>query len=114
MAERPVRINRNPYGYARNRNGDGAIDEPPPPSPPPPGFGVDHADLMVIATIVATTFQGLINLNANQPPSSPPPQNEIKYHESLQRNRARPSMETLTQRLVIIDSNKLKLNFNFN
>lgn len=80
MAERPVRINCNTYGYALNRNGDGAIDEPPPPSPPPPGFGVNHADLMAIATIVAMTFQGLINLNANQPPSSPPPQNEIKYH----------------------------------
>ncbi|XP_075499109.1 uncharacterized protein LOC142537483 [Primulina tabacum] len=42
---------------------------------------------MAIATIVATTLQGLGNPNANQPPP-PPPQNGIKFHyESLRKNR---------------------------
>ncbi|XP_073277640.1 uncharacterized protein [Primulina huaijiensis] len=42
---------------------------------------------MVIATIVATTLQGLVNPNANlQPP--PPPSNWINFHyESLRKNR---------------------------
>ncbi|XP_075473412.1 uncharacterized protein LOC142504429 [Primulina tabacum] len=42
---------------------------------------------MAIATIVATTLQGLVNSNANQPPP-PPPQHGVKYHyESLRKNR---------------------------
>ncbi|XP_075485291.1 uncharacterized protein LOC142525011 [Primulina tabacum] len=42
---------------------------------------------MAIATIVATTLQGLMNPNANQPPP-PPPQHGVKYHyESLRKNR---------------------------
>ncbi|XP_075473862.1 uncharacterized protein LOC142504906 [Primulina tabacum] len=42
---------------------------------------------MAIATIVATTLQGLGNPNANQPPPPPPP-NGIKFHyESFRKNR---------------------------
>ncbi|XP_075486328.1 uncharacterized protein LOC142525931 [Primulina tabacum] len=42
---------------------------------------------MAIATIVATTLQGLGNPNANQPPPPPPP-NGVKFHyESLRKNR---------------------------
>ncbi|XP_073049574.1 uncharacterized protein [Primulina eburnea] len=42
---------------------------------------------MAIATIVATTLQGLGNPNANQPPPPPPP-NGIKFHyESLHKDR---------------------------
>ncbi|XP_073041787.1 uncharacterized protein [Primulina eburnea] len=42
---------------------------------------------MAIATIVATTLQGLGNQNANQPPP-PPPQHGVKFHyESLRKNR---------------------------
>ncbi|XP_075515553.1 uncharacterized protein LOC142550200 [Primulina tabacum] len=44
---------------------------------------------MAIATIVATTLQGLENPNANQPPPPPPPPpSGIKFHyESLRKNR---------------------------
>ncbi|XP_073313633.1 uncharacterized protein [Primulina huaijiensis] len=42
---------------------------------------------MAIATVVATTLQGLGNQNVNQPPPPPPP-NGIKFHyESLRKNR---------------------------
>ncbi|XP_075486208.1 uncharacterized protein LOC142525802 [Primulina tabacum] len=42
---------------------------------------------MAIATIVATTLQGLVNPNANQPPP-PPPHHGVKFHyESLRKNR---------------------------
>ncbi|XP_073045670.1 uncharacterized protein [Primulina eburnea] len=42
---------------------------------------------MAIATIVATTLQGLVNPNANQPPP-PPPQHGVKFHyESLRKNK---------------------------
>ncbi|XP_073046150.1 uncharacterized protein [Primulina eburnea] len=42
---------------------------------------------MAIATIVATTLQGLVNPNANQPPPHPP-QHGVKFHyESLRKNR---------------------------
>ncbi|XP_073051197.1 uncharacterized protein [Primulina eburnea] len=42
---------------------------------------------MAIATIVATTLQGLVNPNANQQPP-PPPQHGVKFHyESLRKNR---------------------------
>ncbi|XP_073291036.1 uncharacterized protein [Primulina huaijiensis] len=42
---------------------------------------------MAIATIVATTLQGLMNQNVNQQPPPPPP-NGIKFHyESLRKNR---------------------------
>lgn len=75
MADRPVRNNRNPR-YARNRNGDGELDEH---SPPPPGFGLNQTDLMDIANIVATTLQGLIP-NFNQPQPPPLVQNGTKYH----------------------------------
>ncbi|XP_075491099.1 uncharacterized protein LOC142529448 [Primulina tabacum] len=52
---------------------------------PPPAVNLSRADLMAIATIVATTLQGLGNPNANQPP---PPPNGIKFHyESLRKNR---------------------------
>ncbi|XP_073017737.1 uncharacterized protein [Primulina eburnea] len=82
MAGRPPRQNRNPR-YANNNNnntnGEG--------NGPPPQFNLNQADLMAIATIVATTLQGLMNPNANQPPP-PPPQHGVKFHyESLRKNR---------------------------
>ncbi|XP_075499325.1 uncharacterized protein LOC142537717 [Primulina tabacum] len=84
MAGRPPRQNRNPH-YAnidregRHENGQG--------NGPPPAVNLSRADLMVIATIVETTLQGLGNLNANQPPLPPPP-NGVKFHyESLRKNR---------------------------
>ncbi|XP_073317296.1 uncharacterized protein [Primulina huaijiensis] len=80
MAGRPQRQNRNPR-YANNNN---ANEED---NGPPPGFSLNQADLMVIATIVATTLQGLVNPNANQSPP-PPPQHGVKFHyESLRKNR---------------------------
>ncbi|XP_073133683.1 uncharacterized protein [Henckelia pumila] len=69
MDERPVRNNRNPRYRNRNNNNEG--NPPPPPPPPPPGLGLNQADLMAIATIVATTIQGLGNPSAN---GNPPPQ----------------------------------------
>ncbi|XP_073031162.1 uncharacterized protein [Primulina eburnea] len=79
MAGRPPKQNRNPR-YANNNNNaneEGNI--------PPPQFSLNEADLMAIATIVATTMQGLVNPNANQPP---PPQHGVKFHyESLRKNR---------------------------
>ncbi|XP_073034913.1 uncharacterized protein [Primulina eburnea] len=90
MAGRPPRNNRNPR-YANNRddnNGNPNPDGNPPP--PPPRVGLSQADLMAIATIVATTIQGLGNPNGNgnQQPQPPPAQNGIKYHyESLRKNR---------------------------
>ncbi|XP_075481254.1 uncharacterized protein LOC142521966 [Primulina tabacum] len=81
MAGRPPRQNRNPR-YANNNNN--ANEEG---NVPPPQFSLNQADLMAIATIVATTLQGLVNPNANQPPP-PPPQHGVKFHyESLRKNR---------------------------
>ncbi|XP_075492389.1 uncharacterized protein LOC142530440 [Primulina tabacum] len=81
MAGRPPRQNRNPR-YSNNNNN--ANDEG---NVPPPQFSLNQADLMAIATIVATTLQGLVNPNANQPPP-PPPQHGVKFHyESLRKNR---------------------------
>ncbi|XP_075478816.1 uncharacterized protein LOC142519670 [Primulina tabacum] len=81
MAGRPPRQNRNPR-YANNNNNaneEGNVS--------PPQFSLNQADLMVIATIVATILQGLVNPNANQPPP-PPPQHGVKFHyESLRKNR---------------------------
>ncbi|XP_073307193.1 uncharacterized protein [Primulina huaijiensis] len=84
MVGRPPRQNLNPR-YANtdrevrqeNEQGNG----------PPPAVNLSQADLMAIATIVATTLQGLGNRNVNQPPPPPPP-NGIKFHyESLRKNR---------------------------
>ncbi|XP_075499072.1 uncharacterized protein LOC142537440 [Primulina tabacum] len=78
MAGRPPRQNRNPR-YANNNNN--ANEEG---NVPPPQFSLNQADLMAI---VATTLQGLVNPNANQPPP-PPPQHGVKLHyESLRKNR---------------------------
>ncbi|XP_073152839.1 uncharacterized protein [Henckelia pumila] len=88
MDERPLRNNRNPRYRNRNNNNEG---NPPPPPPPPPGLGLNQADLMAIASIVATTIQGLGNPSAN---GNPPPQavqqvQGVKYHyESLRKNLA--------------------------
>ncbi|XP_075480667.1 uncharacterized protein LOC142521334 [Primulina tabacum] len=80
MSGRPPRQNRNPR-YANNNNANEGDNGPP------PGFSLNQADLMAIATIVATTLQGLVNPNANQPPP-PPPQHGVKFHyESLRKNR---------------------------
>ncbi|XP_073064039.1 uncharacterized protein [Primulina eburnea] len=89
MAGRPPRNNRNPrYANTNNRNDNNGNTNPDGnPLPLPPRVGLSQADLMAIATIVATTIQGLGNLNANQQPQ-PPPQGEIKFHyESLHKNR---------------------------
>ncbi|KZV39384.1 hypothetical protein F511_30604 [Dorcoceras hygrometricum] len=44
---------------------------------------------MAIATIVATTLQGLVNPNNNQaPPPTPPPRGTKYYYESLRKNKA--------------------------
>ncbi|XP_073281980.1 uncharacterized protein [Primulina huaijiensis] len=84
MAGRPPRNNRNPR-YANNR--DDYNEDPNTGGNPPPRVGLSQADLMAIATIVATTLQGLGNPNANQPPPPPPP-NGVKFHyESLRKNR---------------------------
>ncbi|XP_075486326.1 uncharacterized protein LOC142525929 [Primulina tabacum] len=84
MAGRPPRQNRNP----RNANADREErQENRQENGPPPAVNLSRADLMAIATIVATTLQGLGNPNANQPPPPPPP-NGIKFHyESLRKNR---------------------------
>ncbi|XP_073033851.1 uncharacterized protein [Primulina eburnea] len=80
MAGRPPRQNRNPR-YANNNNANEGDNGPP------PGFSLNQADLMAIAMIVATTLQGLVNPNANQPPPHPP-QHGVKFHyESLRKNR---------------------------
>ncbi|XP_075479335.1 uncharacterized protein LOC142520220 [Primulina tabacum] len=80
MAGRPPRQNRNPR-YANNNNANEGDNVPL------PGFSLNQADLIAIATIVATTLQGLVNPNANQPPP-PPPQHRFKYHyESMRKNR---------------------------
>ncbi|XP_075492419.1 uncharacterized protein LOC142530466 [Primulina tabacum] len=83
MAGRPPRPNRNPR-YANNNNNNNTNEEG---NGPPPQFNLNQADLMAIATIVATTLQGLVNPNANQQPP-PPPQHGVKFHyESLRKNR---------------------------
>ncbi|KZV37471.1 hypothetical protein F511_44382 [Dorcoceras hygrometricum] len=44
---------------------------------------------MAIATIVATTLQGLVNPNNNQaPPPTPPPRGTKYYYDSLRKNKA--------------------------
>ncbi|XP_075523967.1 uncharacterized protein LOC142556391 [Primulina tabacum] len=89
MVGRPPRQNRNPR-YANNNNNANEGN-----NGPPPGFSLNQADLMAIATIVATTLQGLVNPNANQPPP-PPPQHGVKYHyESLRKNSQAPNMSVV-------------------
>ncbi|XP_073290760.1 uncharacterized protein [Primulina huaijiensis] len=84
MAGRPPRQNRHPRGANTDRGGGPANEQG---NGPPPAIILSRADLMAIATIVATTLQGLGNQNANQPPPPPPP-NGIKFHyESLRKNR---------------------------
>ncbi|XP_073278743.1 uncharacterized protein [Primulina huaijiensis] len=90
MDGRPVRNNRNPRYGNRNKNPNNTDNEENLPPPPPPGLGLIQADLMAIATIAATTIQGLgnTNVNGNPPPLRPPAQG-VKYHyESLRKNRA--------------------------
>ncbi|XP_073313449.1 uncharacterized protein [Primulina huaijiensis] len=84
MAGRPPRQNRNP----RYANTDREVrQENDQGNGPPPAVNLSQADLMAIATIVATTLQGLGNQNVNQPPPPPPP-NGIKFrYESLRKNR---------------------------
>ncbi|XP_075478971.1 uncharacterized protein LOC142519836 [Primulina tabacum] len=83
MAGRPPRQNHNPRYANTDREGR---QENVQENGPPPAVNLSRADLMAIATIVATTLQGLGNPNANQPP--PPPPNGIKFHyESLRKNR---------------------------
>ncbi|XP_073022688.1 uncharacterized protein [Primulina eburnea] len=74
----PRYANINREGGQENEQGNG----------PPPAVNLSQADLMAIATIVATTLQGLGNQNVNQPPPPPPPPpNGIKFHyESLRKN----------------------------
>ncbi|XP_075499910.1 uncharacterized protein LOC142538481 [Primulina tabacum] len=85
MAGRPPRQNRNPRYANINREGGQENEQG---NGPPPTVNLSQADLMAIATIVATTLQGLGNPNANQPPPPPPPPNGIKFHyESLRKNR---------------------------
>lgn len=60
------------------------------PPPPPPLMGLNQTDLMAIATIVATTMQGMVNPAAtvNQPQTENQ-HRRIKYdYESLRKNRA--------------------------
>ncbi|XP_073272086.1 uncharacterized protein [Primulina huaijiensis] len=84
MAGRPPRQNRNPRYANTDREGR---QEDGQGNGPPPAVNLSRADLMAIATIVATTLQGLGNQNVNQPPPPPPP-NGIKFHyESLRKNR---------------------------
>ncbi|XP_073024377.1 uncharacterized protein [Primulina eburnea] len=86
MAERPYRSNRNPRYANRNNDCNNNNNED---TPPAARVGLSREDLMAIATIVATTIQGMshVNTNINQPPPPPPP-NGIKHHyESLRRNR---------------------------
>ncbi|XP_075515619.1 uncharacterized protein LOC142550273 [Primulina tabacum] len=83
MAGRPLRQNRNPRYPNTDREGG---QENGQRNGPPPAVNLSRADLMAIATIVATTLQGLGNPNANQPPPPPPP-NGVKFHyESLRKN----------------------------
>ncbi|KZV49355.1 hypothetical protein F511_37896 [Dorcoceras hygrometricum] len=63
----------------RNNGGKGS-------SNPNTGGGLSREDLMAIATIVATTLQGLVNPNNNQAP--PPPRGTKFYYESLRKNKA--------------------------
>ncbi|XP_073061989.1 uncharacterized protein [Primulina eburnea] len=88
MDGRPVRNNRNPrYGNHNNNSNDEEAQQQQPPQPPPV-VGLSQVDLMAIATIVATTLQGLVNPNVNQPPPPPPAQNGTKQHyEALRRAR---------------------------
>ncbi|XP_073025245.1 uncharacterized protein [Primulina eburnea] len=82
MAGRPPRQNRNPR-YANREERQENRQE----NGPPPAVNLSRADLMAIATIVATTLQGLGNQNVNQPPPPPPP-NGVKFHyESLRKNK---------------------------
>ncbi|XP_073313522.1 uncharacterized protein [Primulina huaijiensis] len=89
MVGRPPRNNRNPqYANINNRNDNNG--DPSADGNPPPRVGLSQADLMAIATIVATTIQGLGNPNGNgnQQPQPPLAQHGIKYHyESLRKNR---------------------------
>lgn len=103
MAERPKHNNRNSRYANRNCNqNDGDAENGNPPSPPPSGINLSQVDLMAIATIVATTLQGLRNRNPNQPPPHPPP-NGIKYHyEYLRKNRCPVFKGELTLRLAKI------------
>ncbi|XP_073066032.1 uncharacterized protein [Primulina eburnea] len=89
MDGRPVQNNRNPRYGNRNNNRNNANNQENLPPPPPPGLGLSQVDLMAIATIVATTIQGLGNTNANgNPPPPGPPAHGVKYHyESLRKNR---------------------------
>ncbi|XP_075507477.1 uncharacterized protein LOC142544302 [Primulina tabacum] len=90
MAGRPPRQDRNPR-YANNNNNNTNEEG----NGPPPQFNLNQADLMAIATIVATTLQGLVNPNANQQPP-PPPQHEVKFHyESLRKNSQAPDMSVV-------------------
>ncbi|XP_075483853.1 uncharacterized protein LOC142524010 [Primulina tabacum] len=82
MAGRPPRQNRNPRYANANREGGRENEQG---NGSPPAVSLSQADLMAIATIVATTLQGLENQNANQPPLPP---NGIRFHyESLRKNR---------------------------
>ncbi|XP_073137800.1 uncharacterized protein [Henckelia pumila] len=60
---------------------------------PPPGISLSREDLAAIATIVATTLQGMGNTNGNDdsngnPPPPSPAQNGVKFHyESLRKNQ---------------------------
>ncbi|XP_075479449.1 uncharacterized protein LOC142520334 [Primulina tabacum] len=86
MAGRPPRQNRNPR-YANNNNNNNNNNTNEEGNGPPPQFNLNQADLMAIATIVATTLQGLVNPNANQQ-HPPPPHHGVKFHyESLRKNR---------------------------
>ncbi|KZV44314.1 hypothetical protein F511_25919 [Dorcoceras hygrometricum] len=52
-------------------------------------IGLSREDLMAIATIVATTLQGLVNTNNNNQASPPtPPRGTKYYYESLRKNKA--------------------------
>ncbi|XP_073064111.1 uncharacterized protein [Primulina eburnea] len=84
MAGRPPRQNRNPRYANINREGRQENEQG---NRPPPAVNLSRADLMAIATIVATTLQGLGNQNANQPPPPPPPNGVKFHHESLRKNR---------------------------
>ncbi|XP_073016426.1 uncharacterized protein [Primulina eburnea] len=64
MAGRPPRNNHNPrYANVNNRNNND--EDPNADGNPPPRVGLSQVDLMAIATIVATTIQGLGNPNGN-------------------------------------------------
>ncbi|XP_075486412.1 uncharacterized protein LOC142526022 [Primulina tabacum] len=67
MDGRPPRANRNPrYANINNRNANNGNPNPEGnPTPSPPRVGLSQEDLMAIATIVATTIQGLGNPNGN-------------------------------------------------